>query len=421
MRQFFFSCICLGGLVLLGGCEIPAQTFWSPDLSKAAYIPTNGGKVLVFDEQGKILSTLDASGGGLAWSADSKRLYLAQQVEKRIAAPAVEVVNRMRHADDDSVAAATRPAAPDADEAQHAVIGVWQDGKFTPLFTPGNLVVSHLALSPDQNWLAIVALANEGKEARLYAFSLSTRRLYLLTIGVNPEPLAFTGPNRLAYLEPLEINHSKPAAVGQIVEAELSDQAEQFQVEELAGVVMELTPWMADCGGDLLFTSARVTLPMATKNEEDTGKQLYRYSRAEKSVKAIASDVGPFFALSPNSKLVLFEQQGKLPDGKSRDELAVLDLSNGAVHALAPAMVSGTDGAGNKSSGIVAFAAWRGNDQISFVTPLGADKPVAKEEDKSYYDLGLYQLTPAFELKLIRKLSGDWPSEQKPMLKPQKK
>jgi len=113
----------------------------------------------------------------------------------------------------------------------------------------------------------------------------------------------------------------------------------------------------------------------------------------------------------------LLEKTGKTAGGEERHDLAVVETATGAVHVLAPAQVSGVDAAGSKYAGWLRSPHGRGNDQISFVTPLSADKPAAKVEDKGYYDLGLYQLTADFQLKPIRTLSADWPVDAKPMLK----
>src|SRR5512146_1783968 len=66
-------------LLVLAGCEVPAQIYWSPDGTRAAYVPTAGSEsaAALIDEQGKVLAALGKSVGGFAWSADSKQLYYA--------------------------------------------------------------------------------------------------------------------------------------------------------------------------------------------------------------------------------------------------------------------------------------------------------------------------------------------------------
>ena len=380
MRRLIFACVAIAGLFFFAGCKTPAQTLWAPGGSKAAFIPSDGGKLMIFDDTGKVISTLNNTGGGLAWTRDSSRLYCAQQYATNVTVPAVETVNHLKNVDAETTALTTRPAgdAAPAAEDQQAVIGAWQDGKFTGLLSLGNQVVCHMALSPDQNWLAIVSLLSDDKKSGdhslscVYAFCLRTRRLHLLALGGYPEGMAFTSDHRLAYLEPLNVNHGQASAVGQVIEVGLDDAAEEMQREEVMAIVMERTQWMAAVVNDLYFTAQPVTLPTTNDEAEGQSMRLYKYTRADKSIKPVVAEVGPFFAPNRDGKLIMFEKMGKTPAGEDRDELAVVEAATGAVHVLGPARVSGASAAGNKANGLVAFAAWRGDDQISFVTPIGA-------------------------------------------------
>jgi len=413
------AALLLSALLFLAGCDTPAQTYWSPDGTLAAYIPSSGGPLRLFDQNGKIIVTFGETIGGVAWSADSKRLYLAQQMDRSTRVPVVERSMRARNADPDTLATTTRPSNADGSQM---VVGYWENSAFVPLFSTGSWFVTHMALSPDQTWLAFACINPNGKDdeknhSLLQAYSIKSRRLYLLAFGANPEAFAFSGPRRLAYAEPLNVVHGQISPLGQIVETELDDAAGEFARDELLGIATDRTPWMAAIGEDLLFTANPIALPILRADVEKERPKLYRYSRADKSLKVLVSDVGPFFAPSPDGKLILLEYTGKLPNGENADDLAVADAAAGQLHSLAPAKVSALDDQNNKTSGIAAFAAWRSSDQISFLSPLGADKPAGRKDNLARFDLGLYQLTADFQLKPIRPLSTDWPLEAKPFLK----
>ena len=58
---------------------MPAQMCWSPDLKRAAYLPTlnEESEAYLIDDSGRLLEKLGKTAGGFAWSSDSRSLYFA--------------------------------------------------------------------------------------------------------------------------------------------------------------------------------------------------------------------------------------------------------------------------------------------------------------------------------------------------------
>lgn len=412
-RTVKVSLLLLVGLLAVG-CEIPSQMVWSPDGSRAVYLSTvhDKSRAVVMDEEGKIVSELGLSTGGFAWSADSQRLYYATAGPKPQGKPPFEQGKDWR---------ATVPgqktsdeAAKNSDEQEIQLISVWDHGQITPLFWIDPEMVWHMQLSPDQKWLAVIAFHAKPHElTELYVFSLETERLYHLSTGCS-KGIAFTGPHRLALVEPNQLYEGKPSDLGELVEVELDEAVEKPQRQSLLAVLMPLTPWLQPVGEDLLFTSYQFTFPgpLPEKNPEESYTfKLFRYNRLEKSAKVVAEDVSDLFMPSPDGKLVLLGRmipaQG---DEELKVQLAVVETVNGKLHLLReqPETVSGQ----GPSAG-AAYPAWRGNDQIVYTTPeAGVEK-----EDRVYKDLTLYRLTRDFKLEPIRKLSQGWELEMKPSYK----
>ncbi|HEX2971334.1 MAG TPA: hypothetical protein VHP11_03315 [Tepidisphaeraceae bacterium] len=122
--------------LLLLGCEIPAQTHWSPDGSRAAYIPPGSdakSPAMIIDDHGAILAKLGLTTGGLAWSNDSKRLYFAIVDPKSETIPPFETRSGWLNVDETPFLPKPNDAEPDKDKSE-ITVSVWQDGKVSPLF-----------------------------------------------------------------------------------------------------------------------------------------------------------------------------------------------------------------------------------------------------------------------------------------------
>lgn len=404
LRQIIVSV----GLVLclmLAGCEVPAQVWWSPDGSRAAYIMPTGehATAMVIDSEGKPLAMLGKSSGGAAWSADSSRLYVATVGNRPPQMPAVEVSPKWLNAVEER-----ENLELDVEQGdQVQMVSVWSEGHLAPLATLGGRVVLHMKLSPDGEWLAIMTLRDDKKKDRneLWALSLLSRRLYPISFGA-AKGMAFTGPRRLAFVEPNHLVEGKPSELGSLVEVVLDEQETELKREPLAFTLMLTTSWIEAAGEDLLFTAAPITLPMASPvDEEQISYALMRYDRAQRKLMTVIKDVGEYFAPDPAGRQALVQA---MPDRKDprKSRLALVELAGGKVHDLAPAYAR----CSGSAEGMPLFPAWRGSDQITFASPAA----VREQEQRAYVDVVQYQVTGDRTLKPIRTLSEKWQPEIKP-------
>ncbi len=409
-------------LLMLAGCELPAETFWSPDGTKAAYMPPSGanGEAMVFDENGKILAKLGPSLGGFAWSPDSRSLYFATAVDDPAKLPKTKILRNWANSDS---AASTQPATQPAQEDKeksHSLVSSLRDGKVTPLIGLPAEIVWYMTLSPDGKWLAIRAQMMKGehgedKAAHLYVYSMASSKLYLLSSGTS-YGAAFTASGKLVFVEPGDVERDVPSPIGQLVAVTLDESAVNAPREELATVVAT-GPWVDCVGEDILLTSQPVTLPSTQPlRDKDQPVTLYRYARSSHSLHALAADINQLFKISPDGKLVLLQKlTRKEKDGDWRGELAVLELASGAQHVLNNTAVESKGTI--PESGVCAYPAWRTGDQISFYDVAMKSNEI---EDRICHDLVLFKLTPQWTLEPVRTLSKDWPPEIKPSFKKEK-
>jgi hypothetical protein len=398
--------------LLAAGCEIPAQTFWSPDGTRAAYLSTvkDQARAVLIDEQGKVVTELGTSTGGFVWSADSRRLYFAT-VGKRPQGDRPFEVGRVW------TTAEPEPAA-NAEEAKDAdaclIINVLENGQVTPLFWLDRHLAWHLRLSPDGKWLALMSVRNptgEGDKDQLflYVFSLETEKLHLLSVACS-KGMCFTGPNRLAFVEPNEVKGKLAAELGLLVEVDLDDKVEQLPRSVLALVLMPVTHWLEAAGEDILMSSYQFTFPNKVPENKDIEGlyQLFRVNRDTKKITQVTEDIGEMFLLSPDGKYLLLDKLAFPRDeAKRHSRLALMEMESGAIHIL-------RDLPGTGGNGLLAFPAWRGNREITFTAPETKEK-----DDRLYSDLVLYRLTDKFELEAVRNLSEKWQLEMRPSVKKQ--
>lgn len=403
------------------GCEIPAQTFWSPDGARAAYIPSSGSQAqaIIIDATGAIVDTLGRSTGGCAWSADSRTLYFAVGSGSRARGSPSRVLTQWLPPKLHYEQPATRPAKDEPDAFGQVVVSAWRDGRREELFRlDEGWAVWYMLVSPDGEWLAITGqdLGAEEEEERNYVsvmvFNLKTRRLRLVSVGLS-WAMAFTGPATLAYIQPLGWSGRRhPLPVGEVVETTLDENAAALSRRRLATVPAD-SPWLEPLGEDLLLTTRPLILPAAPPEpeEQDRPYRLYRYMRSTGTVAPLADEVGALFRPGPDRRLIML-QKLRRDDGEWRSELAVLDLSSGRTHALCDLpqkMQPHTAG----HTPLAAYPAWRTSTEISF---LGEPAPAGKDDSdkRKTFDLALYRLTDRFEVKLLRVLSSGWPAELRP-------
>ncbi len=392
----------LACLALVTGCHPPAQILWSPDGSAAVY--RGDSDTILMDSSGKIFSRLGKSDGGMAWSKNSKTLYYVNAVtdgEVATADPAWLI----------SIAAeansATKPADPETDSHRAELKSV-TNGKTTLLarFAGG---VLHIALSPDENWLALcgeMGAADTGLS--IYVYHLPTKHLYQLSNNAGTA-MCFTGPNKLV-IEEQDLRSSSPSAVpGRLVEVTLDAKAPPA-AENLLSIIPSETAWTAAVGENLLFTTMPHQYPgKYTKNDNRSDFKLFQWTRANGSVVSIADDVGPLFAVSPDGQRVLIERVTP-NDDKDKEK-----------HTLEVIRSNGSDGHALRDLGpyndFAIWPAWRGNDEITFTNPVADGKRVpADGKVHVQYEVVQYKLTDKFELSPIATLSDSWDAADKPFV-----
>ncbi len=401
--------LCCLVLAAASGCELPAQIFWAPDGSRAVYVPgaASESPAALIDANGAIIATLGRSTGGCAWAADSRVMYFAARVEKT-AAPAVAV----RYEWCNVAAEQLPPVEEDAKEV--TAVSVWNQGVSTPLFHVDDQMVWYMTLSPDQQWLAVVAYKerkDRDDQLRLYVYSVRTGRLYLLSVACQ-KGVCFTGPARLAFVEPGKVRHGVSSDSGALVEVELDADARTLERQHLAYVLPSMTSWLAALGEDVLLTTMPITLPMA-QAEEIPPRRLYRYQRKQQELTTLAQGVGDLFMPSPDGRLVLIEKLSREQGRDSeRSELAVIETASGRLHVL---KIDGQP-VTLPPSGMGMYPNWRGPRQIA-AAALDGSRPPREHGGRRYYEVMLYEIAEDFTLKPLRLLSENWPLEMKPSVK----
>jgi len=404
--------------LLLAGCEIPAQTFWAPDGSRAAYLPTSGPDTTlsIIDDTGNVLANLGPTAGGFAWSNDSKRLYFATLGCAPKADGGFETQYTWLNADETD----DNPPDNDPDQKRGLTLNLWQDNKTTPLFWLERPTAWYLTLSPDQNWLALLTTNPETKDEagfRLYAFSIPAKRLYPLSVGCG-KGACFTAPNRLAFFESTNVRKGQPSDLGQLVEITLLDKPDKPERKSLAGVLIPAVSWVQPAGDDILFTCIPMTLPITLPLDgPEPVHSLFRYSRADGSLKPVVPGVAEYFMPSPDGKLLLIVKLDKPAAANAqRADLAVVELATAAVHLLRDANTTVKEPPNAQYTGMPAFPAWRTSSEITFTAPVDPQKAPVEKDNRLHFDLVLYRLTPDFKLEPLRTLSEKWPTEMKPAL-----
>jgi hypothetical protein len=414
------------GLMFLTGCETPGQMFWSPDLTRAAWIPTGGGEgAAIIDSQGKVVAKIGAVVGGCAWSSDSKKLYFAQALEegpgKKTALDGVWVNSSDAQWIEAHLAPDNNPD-PKKEKDTGAKVAVWEDGRVTPLFELVRSMVAYMLVSPDGKWLAAQTMDQEkdGKSGlySTYVFSLESRKLRWLSTGAGPG-ICFTGEHRLALVEPVELKHGVPSEIGELREMVLADGNEAPERVGRTGLIIGDGCWLGAAGEDLLFVTESWAFPgplPAAGNADDRPKKLFRYVRGEGVVKMVLDGVGPIFSASPDGKRLLLEKK-PAPFKEGPSKLAVLDLDGARLHELCDYQVKAKAPDGRTAAGAPIFAAWRGNEEFCFVRQEEADKGVRFGSDRAWFPVVVYGITADHAMEVKQILSQGWDDGTKAWVK----
>jgi len=390
------------------GCRVPAQIVWSPDGTTAAYRIED--RAYLIDATGKVGTSLGTVLGGFAWSADSKTLYYANNAE--LANPIVVADDAWRSPERPikaSDAATTQPAVPTSQPSKFVDVQAFAGGKATSLvkFAGGDAL--HMALSPDQNWLAIVCDTDAAATFAVYVLHIPDKHLYLLSdfAGFG---LCFTGPNRLAYIEPDRFGDKADSLTGKVVEVTLNRAANKLDRAPLLDVLPGQTPYLAALGENMLITSVGRSFPGKPITDDDKLVcKLYLWTRANCGIVSIADDVGPLFAVSPDGQRVLIEKiSPKTEQSPAKRELQVIRANGSDGHTLRDL---------SKHDAFALWPAWRGNSEITFTAPEeDAEAVTVDGQSRLQYEVIHYRLNDKYELESITQLSEPWKTGMRPYL-----
>ncbi len=382
------------------GCQSPAMILWSPDGSAGAYHIDN--TAFLIDSTGKATAPLGSVLGGSVWTADSKTLYYVASTN-----PANPVTAAVDWAGMSALHFKTRDGdaepAP-ADRPKEAVeVLAFSGGKSTSVVKFGAGRSQYLALSPDQHWLLAVCATESTTGFAVFVCHLPSKHLYKLSDSAG-FGLCFTGPNRLAYIDP----DRRDKQIGKVVEVTLNNKPEGPDRTPLMDVVPAETPWLAALGDNLLLTSFPRTFPGKPIAEQEMNAcKLYMWTRGNGGIVALADDVGPFFSLSPDGKRLLIEKMvAKTEQSPGKHELQIIRANGSDGHTLRDL---------SKHIWFAMLPTWHGNNEISFNSTDETAKPATvKDRACLQYDAVLYKLNEKEELEPIKTLSESWDSAIKP-------
>ncbi|MCC7352103.1 MAG: PD40 domain-containing protein [Phycisphaerales bacterium] len=379
-------------IALSAGCQRCGQIVWSADGARAAWYsgePSN--QAAIIDDQGNLLAELGQSLGGFAWSADGRKLFYTSLESSPPA-----VIDRSM-LDTDSPTTHPSSAPDDSDNPKGfagTTIAQYSDGHPRPLFFLPRLKVIHLMLSPDQNWLAIIAYRDERSSddrCELYAYSLCANRLYQVSDQC-ALAACFNAANHLVYIQPDE-EHGRPLPQGRMVEMALRDNpATAPQRNVLLEVLWSDTFWIQPLGEDLLLTTRKASFPATTQPSAAT---LFLFTPRNGALVPLAENVGPIFMPSPDGKFILLEQ--KSTDGST---LSLINANGSNPQSLC-----------KLPSNLPMYPNWRTSEQITFAAPFDANSPAS--EGRTSTEVIQYKLLDG-RLQPLATLSTHWPQSLKP-------
>lgn len=439
--------VCLGAALLSAGCSIPAQLAWSPDGSKAAY--RVGDRAYLVDDQGHFLADLGTSMGGFAWANDGQALYYANTIpDTSRAGEAAPLAPASGHGLDAAVLgpgqpgyASPPPVAPEplpperrlttdietdwfagpaptprdpqfnsGDETPSvSTVRVWRGEQPEDLFQLPDPVV-YLQLSPDQQWLAAVTYhevktANEAQHwFGHYVYDLAAGRAHLLGWS-GSWASAFTGPNRLAYVQPVP---GVPVAGGdgQLVQFELNSSNARHRKLRRDTVVPLPGPavWLRTVGDDLWMICMQRKTP-GDSDDKDIAS-LYRLIGRTGGMERVAKDVGLLFVPSPDGQRILYAQGG------DDSRLVVMSARGGSRRQII-----------DNWNGRALWPSWRTNDEIVVATTQPAQGDQPDEQGRVPFHAVIYRVTVDNRAEPLRNLSADWdrsrlPFEQRGQVRP---
>jgi hypothetical protein len=397
------------------GCHIPAQLAWSPDGSRAAY--RVGQTAYVIDKDGAVLEKLGASPGGFAWSGDGKRLYYASAFDEETnPKPVPTVVDRDLF---------QGPVPPFEFKSRDNVVAirVLEDRKPRDICRlSGELI--HVALSPDESWLAAMVMFNpdtseplEGDEEQdtgswldLYAISLRDGTVHLVA-HVASFGMAFTGPDRLAYVEREPGKWTTSPISAKLVEASLKDAA--GKAPRTKPFRNENVPlWIRAQGED--FWLMALSMDAAKKAQEhDTEHDelpvtLYRFTRTTGKLTKVAENLSTLLTVSPNGKRLLAMRTHKRGEDKTY-QLIVMNADGSNLQ-----IVRTTE---KDNLGSPLFPSWRDDNHLILPSAHMIREDGDKDNIRHLYSIEEYEVGEDNQLKRIRAITQKWPNDMLPFTK----
>ena len=112
----------------------------------------------------------------------------------------------------------------------------------------------------------------------------------------------------MAYVEPDRLADKAESMTGKVVEVALNPAASALDRKPLVDVIPSQTPYMAALGDNLLITAVERTFPGKPTDENKLICKLFQWTRANCGIVALADDVGPLFAISPDGQRVMIEK-----------------------------------------------------------------------------------------------------------------
>ena len=237
---------------------------------------------MVIDDKGAVVRELGTSTGGFAWSEDSQKLYFAA------AGDAIDPKLFDRREGWRSATASPTTQAGGGGAPWSASCARPDDAAVRPACT-----VLHMALSPDQNWLAVMTFDDDDDDDRsqvenntrldVFVYSIASRRLYPLATTCSPA-MCFTGPDRLAFTEPDLGPEGGSMRTGHLVEVVLDDKSEQLERKPRLEVMPSCTPWIraigepSASGGEMLVICRQATVVPALDPDREPPFNLYRFT-----------------------------------------------------------------------------------------------------------------------------------------------
>lgn len=425
-------------LLLLAGCNLPAQLVWSPDGTRAVY--RVGADAYLVEHTGRVIEQLGPSTGGYAWSGDGKRLYYAtalgadgddENTDDRRATPPL---TRVRH----EWFAGPKPPFELKAGSEVAEIRTATGSGRSRVISRLNGHAALASLSPDENWLAVMMMlepksgtgsaedgdggddpnAAKGDDVdgtkvdssatiALYVVSLRSGRVHLLGYPAFLG-MAFTAPGRLAYVERGPGLWNDPLSGSRLVEVAMGARRRTLKREQPYGDV-GAPLWLRPLpGGDLLILSVPAAEVQAASAQGGDGSlppaTLYRFERATSRLRTLADDLSPVLSVSPDGQRLLAARMNPpaTSDGDETHELVLMNADGSHVRRVRRL----------DHPWLTLWPSWR--DAEHFLLPSEESVGHSGASGITRYAIEEYRVGPDAGIERVRTLSAGWDEQMLP-------